>query len=407
MSAEKSEQEISDSSKRLSTILGKSGNLSSMIGFSGIEDYKSLMNQMTITRFDPQIIGAFAQFTQPRSFLQLDKHIEIMRGFPANLEGAKFLTDLPNVSKAWTMVSDFQASEITKLSAMARKAFEVPSLRSFLPTKLEVGNILSSFNVGIDSESVRQSFESIVGLASIEKAIHFTPYDDLSSNALRTLLGDWTTVSLPAEIFSDWQARMEFYNKLGLDSRLTILPEPAFTTSLYNTGILRKDLFSPAFAVTEVEDPQENTDEKYWVKARMSDAYDLLFTLETQLREYLYERMTERFGAKWETQRVSGELVKAWREKRQEARKKGEAAQPLLWYADFTDYIQIIARKDNWNDIFSDVFVNSIDIQVSFQRLHPIRVCTMHARPITKEDFLLLTVEAHRILKVIGKLNAN
>lgn len=93
-----------------------------------------------------------------------------------------------------------------------------------------------------------------------------------------------------------------------------------------------------------------------------------------------------------------------WKQKRDSAVKKGEEEQPMIWYADFTDYERIITRKDNWKDTFEGKFINMMDLQISFQRLYPIRNCTMHTRPLTKEDFLLLTVEAQRILRAIGEI---
>jgi hypothetical protein len=89
---------------------------------------------------------------------------------------------------------------------------------------------------------------------------------------------------------------------------------------------------------------------------------------------------------------------------REQALEKGEEEFPLLWYADFSDYVDIIIRGDNWRDVFVDVFRNKEDIRVSFQRLQPLRICTMHFRPITKDDLLILTVEVQLVLRCISKL---
>jgi hypothetical protein len=51
--------------------------------------------------------------------------------------------------------------------------------------------------------------------------------------------------------------------------------------------------------------------------------------------------------------------------------------QPLIAYADFSDYLPIIERGDNRNRIFKAVFNYETDVQVSFIRLYPIRICTM------------------------------
>jgi hypothetical protein len=115
--------------------------------------------------------------------------------------------------------------------------------------------------------------------------------------------------------------------------------------------------------------------------------------------------MTERYGDRWEKHRVPGEKRKQWEEKRASGLGKGETEQRLLWYADFADYVDIIVRRDNWGEVFKAIFRNETDIRVSFQRLQPIRIPVMHARPITQDDLLLLGVEAQRILRAIGMLD--
>ncbi len=89
-----------------------------------------------------------------------------------------------------------------------------------------------------------------------------------------------------------------------------------------------------------------------------------------------------------------------WLEKQQTAINNGEQEWPLIAYADFMDYVQIITRKDNW-EVFKDFFHRKDSVQESFRRLHPIRICTMHARLITQDDELFLLVETKRILAAI------
>ena len=89
-------------------------------------------------------------------------------------------------------------------------------------------------------------------------------------------------------------------------------------------------------------------------------------------------------------------------DKRQKALDFGEPERPLIAYADFTDYVTIITRKDNWKAVFEDVFRRAESVTESLQRLYPIRICTMHARLITQDDELYLYVETKRILAAIG-----
>jgi hypothetical protein len=51
--------------------------------------------------------------------------------------------------------------------------------------------------------------------------------------------------------------------------------------------------------------------------------------------------------------------------------------------------------------VFEPFFRRLEDVRESFQRLHPIRLDTMHARPITQDDELLLYVEARRLARVM------
>ena len=134
---------------------------------------------------------------------------------------------------------------------------------------------------------------------------------------------------------------------------------------------------------------------------RNKTAYDLLQRFETQLRRFIDEKMKVGFGANWIKHQVSDEIRKQWLEKKQKARDNGEPEQPLIAYADFTDYVQIITRKDNWEKVFKPTFKRSTFVQESLQRLYPIRVCTMHARPITQDEELYLYVEVKRILNAI------
>ena len=94
--------------------------------------------------------------------------------------------------------------------------------------------------------------------------------------------------------------------------------------------------------------------------------------------------------------------IPTWIEKQQKAKDSGERSWPLIAYADFTDYVSVITKNDNWEVVFKPIFRRKTVIQESFQRLYPIRICTMHSRLITQEDELYLYVETMRLLSAIG-----
>ena len=82
---------------------------------------------------------------------------------------------------------------------------------------------------------------------------------------------------------------------------------------------------------------------------------------------------------------------------------KGETGGPLIDYSGFTDYKAIIERHDNWQDVFRHVFARQEDVRESFQRLFPVRICTMHSRRVTLDDQLYLVAKTKRLLRAIRK----
>jgi hypothetical protein len=157
------------------------------------------------------------------------------------------------------------------------------ALASFLPSQEKFAQLAASLKTPwVSTTQALSSFESVARLASIGNAIHVKPFDAPSSDVLRTLFGDWSRITLPQEIYSDWRARQSFYHAHGFDCALTYLPEPAFTDSLYNTGILRHDLFPLGAPLPEPETAEEQANSEKLGKQRALDAYDILFNFETK-----------------------------------------------------------------------------------------------------------------------------
>ena len=122
------------------------------------------------------------------------------------------------------------------------------------------------------------------------------------------------------------------------------------------------------------------------------------------IRRFIVAAMTVAFGDDWMTRQLPNGMLDSWKQKQQSDVKAGADARPLIDYADFTDYLLIIERKDNWSRVFKSIFRRPEDIRESLQRLYPVRLATMHARVITQDDTLLLMVETKRVVKSFGKL---
>jgi hypothetical protein len=253
----------------------------------------------------------------------------------------------------------------------------------------------------LDMQAQMRSIGAFADIQSMGFALQSIPaFDDRLTELLRIDLGDWQDrINFPKEIFDNPLARSAFYKERGFDPALTSFPTDAFTESLDIAGL--RGASPPIIDVYDYEEVTKE-DEQEVAFARTNAAHDRLQRFETQLRQFIDGQMTKAFGDQWIKHRVPGTMRQSWIDKREKARAKGEADHPLMAYADFTDYVPIITKKDNWNEVFERVFGRPTFVQESFQRLYPIRICTMHARMITLDDELYLYVETKRVLSVIG-----
>jgi hypothetical protein len=253
----------------------------------------------------------------------------------------------------------------------------------------------------LNAQNIAQSFSAFGDLQGIGQALRTLPPYDLSlTKQLRSSLGDWQKrIDFQQYALTDPMVRTDLYIARGLDSALTAFPADTFLESTTKAG-LRPQVRPGNGDYIENEIPAENEDEDGFI--RTNAAHNRLMRFETHLRNFIEMHMLATVGEKWIKQRVPAPMMRSWEEKREKAVNAGEQGHALIAYADFTDYVAIITRKDNWEGMFSQFFQRSTFVQESFQRLYPIRVCTMHSRLITQDDELYLLVETKRLLKAMG-----
>lgn len=236
-----------------------------------------------------------------------------------------------------------------------------------------------------------RSAQAMTDILAIGKGISsLPPFDRGFADALRLDLGDWRDeVTATDEYLIDPIWRSNAYVERGFNQELT-----NFTSSAFDEGLEIAGLLEPEPAA-EVDDE----DEDEFTRARI--AFEQLRRFELALRRFIEEVMQETFGTDWMKRQLPANMLDSWIDKKEKAVRAGEAEQALIDYADFSDYKSIIEKKDNWNQVFKHVFQRSDDVRESFQRLFPVRIATMHARLVTKDDHLLLLVETRRVLKAI------
>lgn len=298
---------------------------------------------------------------------------------------------LPEIAEAKKLLRESEASGLAK------------SLERYRTQTAEIRRAMEAMRTPwLDTQNQLRSITGFAELQGIGHALRaMPPFDVRVTRALRLDLGDWQTkiINWPSEIFTDPVARTAFYSERGLNPALTAFPTEAFEQSLRIAGLTGTP---PPLIQAYSAAPDAEREEDEVAFERTNAAHEDLIRFETQIRKFIDDRMKAAFGDSWIKRRVPGEIRKSWLDKQQKARDNGEAEWPLIAYADFADYVPIITRKDNWEKVFKPFFRRQIFVQEAFQRLYPIRICTMHARLITQDDELYLHVETKRILSAIG-----
>lgn len=275
----------------------------------------------------------------------------------------------------------------------ASKAFSISE-----PSIVEAMKSMRSPWLDIRNQST--SFRAFAELQGLANVVTMHPaFEDYTGDMLRDALGDWRNpIILPQDIVDDMAARSDFYIGRGFDPTLTDFPRPAFREALAAGGLHE----IPVSGDDEYCPPKSEWSVEEEVRfATTSRAHGSLMRLEVRLRRFIDDRMSDEFGPNWPKHQMPNGLYDRWMEKKKRAEADEETAWPLIAYADFTDYKRVICQRDNWSRVFRRFFVRPESVRESFQRLYPVRLAVMHARPITQDDELLLRAEAVRLTRAM------
>jgi hypothetical protein len=277
-----------------------------------------------------------------------------------------------------------------------------------LPADLEVFRVganalqksmISTRSAWLDLSQPYQSVYAFDALSAIGGAVRAAvPFSDDAVRAVRAGLGDWRDISnIRQDILLNVEARKNLYREQGLTAKLSDFPSDAYPEILRLTG-----LFGPSIKVDV-----ETVDRSNPLSLKGLDlgvlAFEMLRTFEIGFRVFLYQIMLVTCGTKWIKQRVSENIRNRWMERKAAAIEDGEIERPLHDYADIIDYAEIIVRNDNWDEVFSAIFRNKDEVQVSFRRLNAARRPVAHGREVTNEDLLLIGTEIVRLSNAVRK----
>ena len=200
-------------------------------------------------------------------------------------------------------------------------------------------------------------------------------------------------IGWPRKTLTDSSARADFYVRRRFKRPRS--EERLDTVDLRRSPILLVDLYGSLFPAVDNDHEEEGL-------VRTNMARDSIIKLEMLTRDFIDKRMTVAFGPEWPKHQLPNGMYLQWKEKKQKAQQGGRGEDALIAYADFTDYVQVICKRDNWRVVFAPIFGRKVNVGESFKRLHPVRLETMHARQITQDDALLLYLETRRLLKAIN-----
>ena len=325
---------------------------------------------------------------------------------------------------AWMMEQNFYLPEIAETTRLLAKlqstvSREVAALKLYCAEQTSLQRAVERMRTPwLNAQDPLRSMGGFAALQGIGHALKDMPaFGHALGDTLRVDLGDWRdAITWPREIFTDYAARADFYVSRGFNPALTDFPAPAFEESLNIAGLRHEPpslvgrglsqgagkTLQPGdgsgVIVSLLSESDEDEDEGF---ARTNRAHRQIFWMETELRQYLDTQMTGAFGPDWPKHRLTNGLYDEWQEKKRKAQQGGRGEDALIAYADFTDYELVICKQDNWKSVFKPFFGRKEDVRESFQRLYPVRLDTMHARPITQDDELLLYVETRRLWKAM------
>lgn len=239
-----------------------------------------------------------------------------------------------------------------------------------------------------------KSLRGFSELSAIGAAVRIVePFEPGLVKNLRRDLGDWRDAEADADdLLDDPAARVTLYEERGFNAELTDFPAEGFESALTVTGI---DLGT----VSEALAPPPTTA----VPVFNVHAYQWLFVFEREIRTFILKCLTQAGDGNWEA-RVPNGMREKWQEKKTKALSEGESEQPLIHYADFADYADIILGRANGRDCFRETFKREEAVREGFNRLRPIRLITAHMRVMTNEEWLILNLEIRRLLRAIGVL---
>jgi hypothetical protein len=309
---------------------------------------------------------------------------------PLYTDAARHLTEFkPNA-----LYRGLHSDELRRLAASFRtNPLLADDLASFAVSNRLLRQMGEMNQPWINKDNPTRSIAGFAEMQNVGATLLSRPaYEDVVSDAVRHALGDWRGVRIPSiEKFVDPVFSNDFYAQHGIQTELTDFSTPAFEEGMELAG------FRPLTDV-DLNKPVDALEISF---ERNNKAHDRLQRIEYHMRRFIEGVLTKAHEGKWVKRGVPKTLSERWKDKHAEdvnAGRKPRAS--LIDYAEFSDLWQIMEPGSNW-PLFAGNFPNKEDAQISFRRLHIIRIQVAHSVLLNNTHALMLQVEGTLVMGAI------
>jgi ATP-dependent Lon protease len=125
----------------------------------------------------------------------------------------------------------------------------------------------------------------------------------------------------------------------------------------------------------------------------------VLDELENALRNCIKSNL-QGLSENWWIERIPPDV----RQRAEERRSKDDMKRDPVQYIDFSDYLKIITKRDNWKNSFNRIFKDEDIITAKLKELEPIRNAARHSRKLTSEQKEKLKVLSKDIVRQISAM---
>jgi hypothetical protein len=152
---------------------------------------------------------------------------------------------------------------------------------------------------------------------------------------------------------------------------------------------------------------QNSFEHKHLLPPENIEIYCLLFVIETALRELIIHYLSEQFGPRWYIHRLPPDVLAKYRSSinmEKNIRWYQLIPHHPIYYIDFPDLRKIIEQKDNWNDVFKNIFPRKDVIINTLSELEFIRNKIAHNRKTGTGDLKITAGSYSKLENTIGTI---